>query len=225
MAESYVAAIRDAQPHGPYFLGGMCFGGLVAMEIARRLLAEGETIGLLAFLDTYPHPRHWPLRFRIAYLGVRRMREAWAALRSMRPGEVSGHVRALLQKVVMRLCRTESFIQTPDSLPQAVRAVFEGSVTALENYRPRRYPGKVSYLMCGYHAYLPDGPSSVWSHLVGSLDVSLVPAEELGQTTHPEYVANWLVERIEGRFEQPRPPRADFRPSAATWGVPSSRRA
>jgi enterobactin synthetase component F len=225
MAESYVAAIRDAQPHGPYFLGGMCFGGLVAMEIARRLLAEGETIGLLAFLDTYPHPRHWPLRFRIAYLGVRRMREAWAALRSMRPGEVSGHVRALLQKVVMRLCRTESFIQTPDSLPQAVRAVFEGSVTALENYRPRRYPGKVSYLMCGYHAYLPDGPSSVWSHLVGSLDVGLVPAEELGQTTHPEYVANWLVERIEGRFEQPRPPRADFRPSAATWGVPSSRRA
>ena len=37
-------------------------------------------------------------RFRIAYLGVRRMREAWAALRSMRLGEVSGHVRASLQK-------------------------------------------------------------------------------------------------------------------------------
>ena len=54
MAECYVSAITEVQPHGPYLLAGMCFGGLVAMEIARRLSERGEPIGLLALLDTYP---------------------------------------------------------------------------------------------------------------------------------------------------------------------------
>ena len=42
MAAEYVAAIKAIQPKGPYFLGGFCAGGLVALEMVRLLYREGE---------------------------------------------------------------------------------------------------------------------------------------------------------------------------------------
>jgi len=47
MAEPYLEILRAVQPHGPYLLGGYCYGGLVAFEMARRLRARGETVDLI----------------------------------------------------------------------------------------------------------------------------------------------------------------------------------
>src|SRR5579884_873090 len=55
MATVFLAAMRAVQPYGPYILIGYSFGGLVMMEIAHRLQAQGEAIAFLAMLDTYPH--------------------------------------------------------------------------------------------------------------------------------------------------------------------------
>ncbi len=52
MAAEYVAAIRAVQSSGPYHLGGWSMGGIVAFEMAQQLLAQGQTVGLLALLDT-----------------------------------------------------------------------------------------------------------------------------------------------------------------------------
>ncbi|QAT87101.1 long-chain-fatty-acid--CoA ligase [Corallococcus coralloides] len=52
MAALYVRAIREVQPHGPYLLGGWSMGGSVAWEMAHQLRREGETVALLALLDT-----------------------------------------------------------------------------------------------------------------------------------------------------------------------------
>ncbi|MEN6603874.1 MAG: AMP-binding protein, partial [Bryobacteraceae bacterium] len=49
-----LAAVRSAQPEGPYFLLGLCHGGLVAYEMARQLEQSGERAALLALLDAYP---------------------------------------------------------------------------------------------------------------------------------------------------------------------------
>jgi amino acid adenylation domain-containing protein len=54
MAGLYIQAIRTVQPSGPYLLAGWSLGGLLAWEMARQLVAEGESIGLLALIDTYP---------------------------------------------------------------------------------------------------------------------------------------------------------------------------
>lgn len=51
LAGAYVDLIRDQQPHGPYFLGGFSIGGVLAYEVAQRLMAAGEEIGLLVMLD------------------------------------------------------------------------------------------------------------------------------------------------------------------------------
>lgn len=53
MASYYLKEIRELQPQGPYFIGGFCMGGVIALEIAQQLLSDGQTVALLAMIDTY----------------------------------------------------------------------------------------------------------------------------------------------------------------------------
>ena len=66
MAAHYIAAIRGQNPTGPYALAGFSFGGLIAFEMARQLLAAGHEVRLLALFDTYAyqsnHRTPWPRR-------------------------------------------------------------------------------------------------------------------------------------------------------------------
>ena len=51
LASAQLEAIRAVQQQGPYLLGGHCFGGSVAFEIAQRLRREGEEVALLVLID------------------------------------------------------------------------------------------------------------------------------------------------------------------------------
>ena len=53
MAALYREEIQALQPKGPYFLGGYCLGGTIALEIAHQLRTAGESVALLAMLETY----------------------------------------------------------------------------------------------------------------------------------------------------------------------------
>src|SRR5262249_53069384 len=48
----YLTAIRSVQGSGPYYLGGYSFGGLVAFEMVRQLIAARERAGALILVDT-----------------------------------------------------------------------------------------------------------------------------------------------------------------------------
>lgn len=52
LATHYVREIQGVQPTGPYLLGGQCFGGLIAFEVAQQLRSKGEAVDLLALIDT-----------------------------------------------------------------------------------------------------------------------------------------------------------------------------
>jgi thioesterase domain-containing protein len=75
LAEYFVGEIRRVQPHGPYRLGGFCFSGLVAYEVAGQLRAQGETISTLALMDAYPYR---PVRRR----GI--VQPGWSQLRAFK---------------------------------------------------------------------------------------------------------------------------------------------
>lgn len=51
MAEFYIRKVREKQPFGPYCLGGMCAGGVIAFEMANQLIEQGEVVELVALLD------------------------------------------------------------------------------------------------------------------------------------------------------------------------------
>ncbi len=51
VAARYVEIIRQHQPAGPYHLLGFCFGGIVAYEAARQLVASGQSVPTVVVLD------------------------------------------------------------------------------------------------------------------------------------------------------------------------------
>lgn len=77
MAAAYIQSIQTTiQPHGPYYLGGYCFGGTVAYEMACQLRARGEPVALVALLETYPTNQ----KLQLARLLL--PRNAWAFLKN-----------------------------------------------------------------------------------------------------------------------------------------------
>jgi oxalate---CoA ligase len=51
MAADRLRLILNAQPEGPYRLGGKCLGGIVAFEVARMLIAAGKEVEMVVMLD------------------------------------------------------------------------------------------------------------------------------------------------------------------------------
>ena len=51
MAAYYVQQIQSIQPNGPYRLGGMCAGGVIAYAMAARLRSLGEQVEVVTILD------------------------------------------------------------------------------------------------------------------------------------------------------------------------------
>jgi amino acid adenylation domain-containing protein len=55
MASAYLDELRSFQPEGPYFLGGFCLGGLLALEAAQQLTAAGQEVALVVLIQSI-HP-------------------------------------------------------------------------------------------------------------------------------------------------------------------------
>src|SRR5690606_31461692 len=64
MTVYYTDLLQKFQPHGPYYLGGWCYGGIIAVEMARLLKQRGEKVALLALLETVAMP---PAYSNLAY--------------------------------------------------------------------------------------------------------------------------------------------------------------
>jgi thioesterase domain-containing protein/acyl carrier protein len=125
MASLYLEHLRAAQSRGPYFLGGYSFGGLVALEMARRLLSEHEEIAVLTLVDTYlPRNESQSLLGKFFSLSAGQ-KLAYAKKRLTRYGRgIKRRIDAL-------------------SLPPAIKAVREACAAAELRYKPHLYPGRV----------------------------------------------------------------------------------
>ncbi|HEY8095231.1 MAG TPA: amino acid adenylation domain-containing protein, partial [Methylobacter sp.] len=53
LANHYINELQQVQPHGPYYLMGFSFGGLIAYEMACQLLANGHRVNFVGMLDTH----------------------------------------------------------------------------------------------------------------------------------------------------------------------------
>ena len=53
LALEYMAAMRQKQPHGPYYIVGMCEGAIIAFSLARQVEAAGEKVAFLAIMDAW----------------------------------------------------------------------------------------------------------------------------------------------------------------------------
>jgi thioesterase domain-containing protein/acyl carrier protein len=63
MAAYHVEQVRAVQPEGPYFLTGLCAGGVIAVEMARQLEESGQAVAYVGIIDAADvHAVERPLR-------------------------------------------------------------------------------------------------------------------------------------------------------------------
>ncbi len=80
MARFYIDAVRKKQPRGPYMLGGLCAGGVIAYEMASQLQVIGESVELVALFDA-AKPRARKRIGQISKQRVRRLEAVFAGVR------------------------------------------------------------------------------------------------------------------------------------------------
>ncbi len=56
VAANLIEAMREVQPHGPYYLGGWCVSGILVYEMAQQLRAHDERMSMLAIFDAQCPP-------------------------------------------------------------------------------------------------------------------------------------------------------------------------
>jgi amino acid adenylation domain-containing protein len=144
-AAHYLQELRAVQPRGPYHLGGSSSGGIVAFEMAQQLVAQGETAGLVVFIDTQ-------LLSRVP--GPSRLREPAREIAT----RVDWHLGQLLLKApeewpayLLERARHKARALLGRAEPAAptplLREVYARNRRALEAYVPRVYPGQITMLL------------------------------------------------------------------------------
>ncbi len=129
MAEVYLQDLRSAHPEGPYYLGGYSFGGYVALEMARRLLEQGEEVRSLVLLDTYVG-------------GSQSLIERFMTLSA---AQKIAYVRRRARRYRKNLRRRIEFW----FLPPAVKKVRRGCGAAEHSYQLRPYPERIVLFRAG----------------------------------------------------------------------------
>lgn len=195
MASLYLEHLRETQPQGPYFLGGYSFGGLVALEMARRLLAEKEQVKLLTLVDTYfPGPK-----------------EAQSLLGKFF-GLSTEQKLAYLKKRAVRYRRGIKRRIEALSLPPAIKAVREACAVAEQRYQPQVYPGRVVLFRASEKALrgLDDAQGGWRKYAAGGMDVLEVDGDHGNILNEPQ--VKQLAAEIRSRLDEAQAEQLGYAP-------------
>ena len=155
MAAAHIAHIRRVQPLGPYALGGLCAGGVIAFEIALQLRRADQQVSVLALIDAADTAaetrvglttrRRWS-RFKSSlgadfavggWAGMRQaIATAFSKLQSVLSYELGSRWAALVQDRQLRALQENRDAQRP--LPSSLHGipVWQAYEFAAGNYRP-----------------------------------------------------------------------------------------
>lgn len=200
MADAYAEAIMRVHPSGPCMLAGGSMGGILALEVARRLRWQGREIALLAMFDTY-EPGAGGIRaqrslsdvFRsLADMGSRQREELWRRLRAR-----------LLHEPWARLCQAWR-PQAAVPLVLRLHRVEQANRRALASYSPERYVGDVQLFRTFLEREDEDATQGWCNWIEGRIEVHQLPGRHHDFTDQPE-VARCLEKCIAMTLRAGRP--------------------
>lgn len=204
LAQFYLNAIREIQPHGPYYLVGYSLGGLVTLEMAQRLAQQGERTALLAMLESYPYSRFLSLEQRVR-LVVRAAKHRASTLSRLPFRDALSYImlpskrRFYFARSVHANGNGRNELRNDGSISKTMQRARDTAYLALMRYRPRRYAGEIKFVRAQTLTDFPDDPVAVWKDLTDKLEVATVPGDHLGiVSTHFEALGSVLSRYVRG---------------------------
>jgi amino acid adenylation domain-containing protein len=178
LAAWFVRELRAVQPRGPYLLAGYCFGGHVAIEMARQLRQAGERIGMLSLIDARPFN---PKTEDSEYLRMR----LHGALRA-RPTDWRRHLAAKWSmwregQLIDAMAR-----RNPGKLDRRDLNRWVLETRVLQHYRSTEYPGAITFFYPEESQYeLYGDPSCGWLNLAARVYLHKVTGSHLNMMKEP----------------------------------------
>ncbi|MGB5708743.1 MAG: amino acid adenylation domain-containing protein [Arenicellales bacterium] len=153
MAASYIKEIKSVHATGPYTLCGMCFGGLIAFEIAQQLMQSGDKVNELFVLDAGgPHlSKLQPSTSENLRSKVRYSRTAPLPIKVIRHLK-TGRFLELTKKYistmpfVYKLTHQSQSKASEQSTGDRTKRMFLYQAFLTRRYRTSEYPGEVTFL-------------------------------------------------------------------------------
>jgi amino acid adenylation domain-containing protein len=194
IASSYISDLRAQQPRGPYLLGGYCFGGIVAYEMARQLTAAGEEVALLALVNGSPPNTAyqgdvnrwspvWQLKFiaNFSYwVSCFLFRWTWRERREF----LRWKLRVVLRRPTDTPPQKQGEVALGDidqlvdlaAYSEERRALWRAHVRGLVKYQPQPYDGRVTLIRTRGHPLLCSFDRQYgWGELAhGGVEVNIV---------------------------------------------------
>lgn len=167
LAQSYFADLKSFQPHGPYRLGGYCFGGVVAYEVACRLERGGDKVAFLGLINsTAPNSSYTSFRWtpqsavRFTTNILRRAFYTWRAHPERLPQFLRWKTRRFTRRLgslapVSHALANGEF--SPDDwidlseFSEIERRLWRIHLPALQSYQPQPYGGQVTLFRSPVH--------------------------------------------------------------------------
>lgn len=170
MAAHYIEEMHKVQPTGPYCIGGLSFGGIVAWEMAQQLRRKGETVGLLAMMDTFPNNSESAGELLLKLARRSFFEQAKYVIRKV--GEYRNQLTRRLRG---------------DFLPPAILQVRAGIQEAAAAYTLRPYAGKVTLFRASEKSLRGvEDPWYGWKDLAtGGLDMHEIEGTHVGILAEP----------------------------------------
>lgn len=209
MAGHYIQELRRVQPEGPYYLGGYCFGGIVAYEMARQLRALDQEVAFLGLIDaaapngSYDRMPWWQPSFLPRFA---RNSFYWLAdFSRLQPEERRDYFLRKARHFKKKLWRTsrnesanghnfdlDEFINV-SLFSEEERKLWQIHLRADHEYVPQSYPGRVTlFHTLGQPLFCSLDPEHGWGELVeGGVVVQLSTAahEQIFVEPHVEHLA------------------------------------
>jgi amino acid adenylation domain-containing protein len=202
MAKSYIDVMRVHQPHGPYYLCGVSVNGVVAFEMARRLVAEGEEVRFLALLDSYvgEYPKHRKSlalrkRLKLTLLRFLPLSCYTFTLRCFRSG-IKEQIKRWLVRRMIALDGWMAFRVFRCPLKLRMFYIQEVCFAARRRYKLMPFSGKIDLFSAEHQPpsdLFEEDPLLGWGGMAaGGIEVHQLPGD------HITYLANPVVAAIVG---------------------------
>jgi amino acid adenylation domain-containing protein len=209
MAAVYIEAMQTIQPRGPYQIGGVSMGALIAYEIACQLVERGEVVSLLAMLDVNavnpPLPAGDTEAERLATWQREYLLRKASQDTSIPAEEMQGLDLDTLASRYLSATQSQGQIPIDVTLDQFRRflSIYATNVLAQRRYRPKPYAGRVTLFRANGPNTTPD-PTNGWSaYALGGIEVHEFPGRH-AQFIYEPHVGE-LTTKLRGYLESVDP--------------------